>query len=167
VSRHYADYLPEGSTGDLADQIANTAFDDPEPRIWIVPVDPDEPGEPGGPWNASCEFGEDVEEFHGSREEAIVWARRTPATERYIRVGGNDVLLSPEPGDAPPPPPVGPTVQVHGPDAAGRWVAIWFHRGEVKQFWGSRPDVTAWARTQPAERRRICVDGAAWRRLEP
>jgi hypothetical protein len=44
VARRYRDYL--GGTGDrvdLEDQIANSHFDDPEPRIWITPADQDEP----------------------------------------------------------------------------------------------------------------------------
>jgi len=162
VERPY-DYLPDGvPLVDLADQIANSTFDDPVPRIWIAPVDSDRPA---GQWNASCQFGDDAEEFYGSRDEAIIWARRTPAAQRFVRVDGEDLALPPEPGDAPPPPPPGPTVQVQGPNSDGRWVAVWFHRGQAKQFWGRHDDVIAWANAQPAERRRISVGGENWRPL--
>jgi hypothetical protein len=163
VEPRYADYLPEGGRGDLADQIENSIFDDPEPTIWISPADHDAPA---GPWQGSCQFDEEAEDFYGTRDEVIEWARRTPATCRYLREAGEDVLLTPEPGDAPPPPPGGPTVQVQGPDAEGRWVAVWFHRGQVEQFWGTRQQVIAWAAERPAGRRRISVDSGPWRPIE-
>jgi len=164
VLRRYGDYLPDGGDqADLADLIDSSVFEDPEPRIWIVPV---EANEPAGRWSASYQFGEESVEFGGSRDAVIAWARQTPATRRFIRVGNHDVELGSLPGDAPAPPPAGPTVLVHGPGHDGRWVAVWFHRGEVKQFWATQEEVTAWAGAQPAERRRISVAGAAWRPLE-
>jgi hypothetical protein len=164
VPRRYGDYLPDGGElVDLADLIDNSVFEDPEPRIWIVPVDADEPA---GQWSASCQSGEECVEFCGSRDEVIAWARRTPATCRFLRVGEQDVRLSSLPGDAPPPPPAGPTVEVRGPNHDGRWVAIWFYRGEVEQFWATREEVVAWACAQPAERRRMYAEGGGWRPLE-
>jgi hypothetical protein len=161
VAPRYADYLPDdGGRVDLADLIANTIYEDPEPRIWIAPLESDDPE---GPWNASCQCGEDAEEFEGARDEVIAWARRTPAAKRYVRAGGEDVTLSPEPGDAPPPPAAGPTVQVQGPNYDGRWVGIWFHHGQLEQFWGGQEEVIGWANSQPASRRRISIEGDDWR----
>jgi hypothetical protein len=85
----------------------NSALEDPEPRIWIDPVHNDDPA---GRWNACCQCGEDAEESDGTCAEVIAWARSTPAMQRFVRVGSEDVTLPPEPWDAPPPPPVGPTV---------------------------------------------------------
>lgn len=128
--RHYGHYLPDGGElVDLADLIDSSVFEDPEPRIWIVPVDADEPA---GRWSGSCQSGEECVEFGGSRDAVIAWARQTPATRRFVRIGNQDVELSSLPSDAPAPPPAGPTVEVRGPNRDGRWVAVWFHRGEVK-----------------------------------
>ncbi len=119
-----------------------------------------------GPWLASCQFDASTDEFYGSHEEAVAWARRTPATRRFVWAGNQEVELSSHPDDAPPPPAVGPTVQVQGPDHDGRWVAIWFYRGEFRQSWGSRDAAIAWAVAQRADRRRISANGEAWRPLE-
>lgn len=168
MPRHEVHYLPEGGDRpDLADQLANSSFDDPWPRIWIAPLDADDQDEPNDQWTALWECDEDREDFSGTRDEAIAWARHRPAIGRFLWTGRDYVELDPLPGDAPAPPPPGPSVQVQGPDHDGRWVAVWYHRGEVKQFWGSRDDVVAWAVAQPAERRKISVDGHGWRLLEP
>jgi len=109
VLRRYGDYLPDGGeVVDLADLIDSSVFEDREPRIWIVPVEADEPA---GRWSASCQSGEQCVEFGGSRDAVIAWARQTPATHRFIRIGNEDVELSSLPGDAPAPPLAGRTVE--------------------------------------------------------
>jgi hypothetical protein len=164
VGRRYSDYLgPDGDRVDLADLLANSVFEDPEARIWISPVDRDKPS---AEWNASCQVSEDAAEFYGNREQVVTWARSQPATRRFMWAGRDFVDLDPDPGDAPAPPPTGPTIQIRSPDHDGRWVAVWFHRGEVKQSWGSREEVCAWAICQPAERRLISENGREWRPLQ-
>ena len=77
LTHRYADYLPDGGgRADLADLIANTTFEDPEPRIWIAPLEFDDPE---GPWNASCQCGEDAEEFQGARRAPVPGAWRCAA----------------------------------------------------------------------------------------
>lgn len=163
MTRQYQDdYLgDDGPKVDLEDLIANSVFEDPDTRIWISVQ---EGQEPTGQWEALCQSEDDSERFYGTREDAIIWARAKPATRRHIWTGQDYADLDASPSDAPPPPPSGPTVQVHGPNHDGRWVAVWFHRGEVKQFWGDRQAVKEWALAQPATRRRM-ADGDTWQAL--
>lgn len=153
VRRTYADYLPDdGRQPDLADQIANSSFEDPVPAVWISPADA---GEPDSGWVASWQFEDDHEEFSGTVDKVVAWARRRPAAARHIQRGARYVALDPWPDDEPALPAAGPRVRIMGPDHDGRWVALWSHRGQQQQFWGGRDEVVRWARAQPAERRLI------------
>jgi hypothetical protein len=160
--RRYADYLRESEDRpNLADQIANSTFEDPVPRIWISPLADD----PSSDWSASWQFGEENDEFSGTLDEVVAWARRQPAVARMVLLNGSYAEVDPLPDDEPAPPAAGPSVRIMGPDYDGRWVALWYHRGVQKQFWSSREEVTGWALAQPAERR--FIEGSkGWLSLE-